>query len=148
MTIIKKKSLMPTIKQILEDTPAEQCPKYMEKSREAWRLQNYEKCIEYLQLGLEACEKEHPVDYYEKGLYHKRLGSNYWRLYNEEQAIFHLKEARTFFELEIEPDLREIAAVENNLGIIFQEENNLQESLDHFHKSLELKRQFLPETHV
>jgi hypothetical protein len=41
MTIIKKKSLMPTIKQILEDTPVEQCPRYMEKSREAWRLQNY-----------------------------------------------------------------------------------------------------------
>lgn len=49
----------------------------------------------------------------------------------------------------MEPDAQiiEIAAVLNNIGVIYQEENKPEVALDHFLRSLELKRQFLPEHH-
>lgn len=46
-----------------------------------------------------------------------------------------------------ETQIIEIASVLNNIGIIYQEEHKFEIALEKFNRSLELKRQFLPEHH-
>lgn len=65
-TILVKQALQPSIREILADTPSKggECAKFMEKSKEAWNVQNYERSIEYLLHGLQMCILEHPSNYF------------------------------------------------------------------------------------
>jgi hypothetical protein len=50
---------------------------------------------------LECCHAEHPLNYFEKGIYHKRLGINYRQLFNDDKALENLREALKYFEMEL-----------------------------------------------
>ncbi len=93
--------------------------------------------IEYAHQTVHLAEKLQHREFKRQGLHF--LGLNHYRLGNYDKTFEYFRQVLRMFEED--GDLKGIARLHNNIGIIYDELNQYEKALSYYHRSLEVKRQ-------